>query len=171
MFQACTRVWGSNPVGAVIFKKVKNPEYIKQTGSFKITVASDYEFEKIIAVESTGLIIEASQLRGGKITNISIDPLDTLVSAVTSYKFNFTPASSIDRTREAKITIKLPETLAFSGSSCQVVARSSLFSNSMSCNLSENTATLSYIFSNRPDYQGGTPLSVTLKSIVNAPYA
>jgi hypothetical protein len=42
----------------------------------------------------------------------------------------------------------------------------------MSCNLSENTITLSYIFANKPSgYIGGTPLSVTIASITNAPYA
>jgi hypothetical protein len=30
--------------------------------------------------------------------------------------------------------------------------------------------TLSYIFSNKPDYVGGTPLSVTISEITNAPY-
>ena len=70
MFQACQNTWGANPNGALIFKKVKNPEYIKETGSFEITVAADYEFTKLIAVETSGLVIEADQLSGGKITNI-----------------------------------------------------------------------------------------------------
>ena len=94
-----------------------------------------------------------------------------MVSAVTSYTFNFTPNSSIIRTTPAKITIDLPETLYFQNSVCSIDSRSSLFSNSMSCNLSENSATLSYIFSNRPDYEGGTPLYVTLSDVVNSPYA
>ena len=42
----------------------------------------------------------------------------------------------------------------------------------MSCNLNGNTITLSFIFANKPSsYIGGTPLSVTIASIINGPYA
>ena len=125
----------------------------------------------MIAEQTSELNIEADQLSGGKITDIDIVAADELVSAKTNYAFTFTPISSISRSTPAKITIKLPETLSFNGSSCSIISRSATFSNSMSCNLSGNTATLSYIFSNRPDFEGGTPLSVTLSEIVNSPYA
>ena len=57
MFQACQNTWGANPTGALIFEKVRNPEYIKETGSFEITVASDYDFNEIIAIKTSDLVI------------------------------------------------------------------------------------------------------------------
>lgn len=44
----------------------------------------------------------------------------------------------------------------------------------MSCNLEAQygkNITLSYVFSNKPDYIGNTPLSVTISEIENAPFA
>ena len=41
----------------------------------------------------------------------------------------------------------------------------------MSCNLSQNVAALSYVFANKPDFIGGTPLSVTLSEILNQEFA
>ena len=38
----------------------------------------------------------------------------------------------------------------------------------MNCNLDDRLVTLSYIFSNKPNYEGGTELSVTLSEIINA---
>ena len=40
----------------------------------------------------------------------------------------------------------------------------------MSCNLSGNTVTLSYVFSNKPDFTGGTALSLTISELTNAGY-
>lgn len=45
MFQGCRDTWGANPNGSIIFNKVRNPEYIRETGSFKISIAADYDFE------------------------------------------------------------------------------------------------------------------------------
>lgn len=133
-------------------------------------MAADADFEDLIAFQTSGLSIESEQLQGGPITNISIEAQDTLISAQTAYNLNFTPASSISSSTEAKITIEFPGTLDFESNRCSILSRSSSFSNSMSCNLSGNTVTLSYIFANRPDFVGGTPLSVTISELTNPGY-
>ena len=171
VFQGCQRSWGSNPTGSVVFDKVRNPEYIRETGSFEIYVASDFDFEELIAYQTTGLTITEDQLSGGLIYDIDISPADTMVSAETAYTFAFTPASNIDSSTQAKLTIELPGTLAFTGSTCTIDARSSQFSFSMFCRLDGNLIELNYIFSNKPDYVGGDPLSVTISEITNAAYA
>ena len=58
----------------------------------------------------------------------------------------------------------------FTGPGCSITNRSPAFSFSMSCNLEGNMATLSYAFSNKPSYVGGSPLSVTISEIENAGY-
>ena len=40
----------------------------------------------------------------------------------------------------------------------------------MRCNLDDNQVTLSYVFSNRPNFEGGTELSVSLSKLTN-PYS
>ena len=54
--------------------------------------------------------------------------------------------------------------------SCSITDRSSDFSFAMSCNLEGNMATLSYAFSNKPAFIGGTLLSVSISEIENAGY-
>ena len=48
-FEACQSTWGSNPNGYIQFQSVKNPSYIRDTGSFEIYVAADADFEEMIA--------------------------------------------------------------------------------------------------------------------------
>ena len=119
----------------------------------------------------SGLTVKAEQLKGGFITNASVVPTNPLVGANTAYTFTFTPVSSIDSRSEAKIEIELPIQISLTTSSCQIIARSAAFSSQMSCTPSGNKLILSYIFSNKPDYQGGAPLSVTISEIRNADFA
>ena len=65
-----------------------------------------------------------------------------------------------------KLRFNLPDT-SFTGNSCSILTRSTSFSDSMFCNLSENTASLSYVFANKPDFQGETALQVTLSEVIN----
>ena len=138
-------------------------------------MAADAEFTEMIAQTTSGLIVTEDQLDGGTISNISIQAVDTLVSAETSYVFTFTPVSSIDSSTQSKIEITLPSSISFVDDDCTIEAKSSYFSSAMSCNIDytdddQAYITLSYIFSNRPDFVGGSTLSVTLSSITNAAY-
>ena len=87
---------------------------------------------------------------------------------MTNYEFVFTPSSDIPAYRQSKIEIDIPDSLTFTNSYCSVVEKSSSFSNSMNCNISGQKLILSYIFSNKPAYEGGTELSVTIGEITNA---
>ena len=87
---------------------------------------------------------------------------------MTNYEFVFTPSSSIPAYRQSKIEIDIPESLVFTNSYCSIVQRSSTFSNSMNCNIFGQKLILSYIFSNKPAFEGGTKLSVTIGEITNA---
>ena len=118
----------------------------------------------------SGLIVLETQLQGSNIENISITPANYLVYADTSYTFQFSPVSNVDSAVQSQIKIDFPDTLTFTSSSCRITSRSSHFSNSMSCYLSSNQVTLSYVFSNKPDYIGGTELQITISEITNPGY-
>ena len=54
-FQACMSTWGAESNGSIIFSRVKNPEYIKETGTFKIYIATDNDFDDLIAQQTSDL--------------------------------------------------------------------------------------------------------------------
>lgn len=124
-FEACRNNWGLDPSGSVVFQKVKNPEYIRETGSFEIQVASDGSFRDMIAVQVSGLTVTPDQLKGGLVNMVSVVPADYSINTATSYTFNFAPVSSIDSRTEAKIEIEIPNSLEFTRSSCSILNRSS----------------------------------------------
>ena len=111
------------------------------------------------------MTVSPTSLTGGSIQNIDIEPTDPYLNSETSYTFNFTLSSSIDYRTESKIEIQMPDSIRFVGSYCSIEARSSTFSNSMSCNvIASDLFQLTYTFSNR-DYKSGTPLSVRVSRI------
>ena len=112
--------------------------------------------------------MQESDFQPGDISNVEISAGTNEVQAVTSYEFVFAPSSDIPAYRQSKIEIDIPDSLAFTNSYCTIEAQSSDFSNSMSCAISGQRLTLSYIFSNKPAYEGGTELSVTIGEITNA---
>lgn len=112
-FEACQKSWGTDPTGALVFQKIQNPDFIRDTGTFKVYVSADADFKDLIAYETSGLTIDSGQLLGGRIDKISIEAQDTLISAKTAYNLNFSPASSISSSTEAKIVIEFPSTLVF----------------------------------------------------------
>ena len=58
-FEACQRNWGADPTGAIVFQRVQNPDFIRSTGTFKVYVAADLDFDEMIAFKTTGLTINS----------------------------------------------------------------------------------------------------------------
>ena len=48
-------IWGADQGGSAIFRKVRNPDYIRATGTFKVYIAADDDFDQLIAYQEGGL--------------------------------------------------------------------------------------------------------------------
>lgn len=150
----------------MIFNRVKNPPYVKDTSNFRIILAADQNLSLLIADEQHN--IPASLLSAGSIAPLMVSPLEKSVQAQTFYQLNFAPQTDISSRIESKITIKLPPEIA-NTSQCTIQSKSSQFSSSMGCRSDPSTRTyeLSYVFSNKPDFRGGTTLQLVIGPIVN----
>ena len=108
-------------------------------------------------------------MEAGVIRSALVTAFDRLINASTVYTFSFVPVTDIPASTPARIQIDIPPSVTLTNNACSITARSSAFSNRMSCNAVSSTRfVLSYVFSNRPDYTAGTLLSVSIGEITNA---
>jgi len=94
-----TTRWMDPGVASIIVSKIRNPDHVATTGTFKIFVYDQHK--KLIATKTDGL--EYDKTESGSIRDVKVTPMSLFIAETDRLSFEFVPLHDMPQDAQIKL--------------------------------------------------------------------